>query len=335
MFLSDQYQALDFGEGRRLERFGEIVLDRPCPAADFLKKKSPFLWANADAVFQIDEIASKKSNVIAERGSWIAQEASGFGLLTSGRDSAAWQIRHDQVVFELRGTPFGHVGIFPEQAESWDAIKALCQRLQASGFRLQEEASNANSEARSPKSEAMQVLNLFAYTGGSTLAAASGGAGVVHVDAAKNVVSWARKNAEISQIATSQVRWITEDARKFVRRERKRGNSYRGVILDPPSYGHGAHGEVWRLSKHLPNLLFDCFSLLKSDLPCFLLLTCHTPGFSLDRLTNMVEDTAKTAFGDRFSRNRMRLDAHTMTLHAQSGATLPSGESVMFCYNED
>ena len=304
MFSSDQYQALDFGEGRRLERFGELVLDRPCPTADFLKKKSLSLWALADAVFRIDGIASKKSNVVAERGTWVAKKAF-----------EAWQIQHDQIVFELRGTPFGHVGIFPEQAENWDTIKSFCQ---------QQTQSN-QAVAR--------VLNLFAYTGGSTLAAASGGGEVVHVDAAKNVVSWAKKNAEISQIAKSQFRWIAEDAQKFVRRERKRGNKYHGVILDPPSYGHGAKGEVWRLSKHLPNLLLDCFSLLESDLPCFLLLTCHTPGFSLDRLTNMVEETAQAAFGDRFSRKQMRLDTHTMTLRAQSGATLPSGESVMFCYD--
>ena len=310
MFSADQYQALDFGDGRRLEQFGDFLLDRPCPAAENIKKKSPTLWATADAVFQIDEIASKKSNVIAERGHWIAQEASGFRL----QASASWQIRHDQVVFELRGTPFGHVGLFPEQAANWDAVKDLCQRLQTS---------------------ALRVLNLFAYTGGSTLAAASGGAEVVHVDAAKNIVAWARKNAEISQISPSQVRWIAEDAQKFVRRELKRGNSYRGVILDPPSYGHGAKGEVWRLSKHLPNLLLDCFALLESNTSCFLLLTCHTPGFSLHRLTNLVEETANTALGERFSRKRMRLDAHSMTLCAQSGATLPSGESVMFCYNDD
>ena len=324
----DQYQAIDFGESRRLEQFGEVVLDRPCPAAEFLKKKSLSCWAEADAVFNIDEIASKKSNVIAERGTWVAKtelaQNLGFGLQISESEShsprvapTVWQIRHDQMVFELRGTPFGHVGVFPEQAENWDAIKAFCQQ-----------------QTQSNPSVAFRVLNLFAYTGGSTLAAASGGAKVAHVDAAKNVVAWARKNAEISQIAQSQVRWIAEDAQKFVRRELKRGNTYRSVILDPPSYGHGAKGEVWRLSKHLPDLLFDCFSLLEPDLPCFLLLTCHTPGFSLNRLTNLIEETAKAAFGDKFARKRMRLDAHTMTLTAKSGATLPSGESVMFCYNE-
>ena len=283
----------------------------------------------ADAVFEIDEISSKKSNISAERGIWVARTDLGRSFFTDdvekngvnpGINSVAWQIRHDQAVFELRGTPFGHVGVFPEQAENWDAIKAFCRQ---------------QTQPNSDQADTFRVLNLFAYTGGSTLAAAQGGAEVVHVDAAKNVVGWARKNAEISQIAPSQVRWIAEDAQKFVQRESKRGNRYNGVILDPPSYGHGACGEVWRLSKHLPDLLFDCFSLLESDFPCFLLLTCHTPGFSLDRLTNMVKETAKAALGDKFARSHTNINAKTMTLNAKSGATLPSGESVMFCYNGD
>jgi len=325
MFLSDQYQALDFGESRRLERFGELVLDRPCPAAEFFKKKTPLRWSMADAVFQIDEIPSEKSNASFERGNWIAQTDRGRhffsnGVEKNGTNSAAWQVRYDQAVFELRGTPFGHVGMFPEQAENWDAIQAFCQR---------------QTQVQPGQTVAFRVLNLFAYTGGSTLAAALGGAEVVHVDAAKNVVGWARKNAEISRIAPSQIRWIAEDARKFVRRELKRGNKYRGVILDPPSYGHGAKGEVWRLTKHLPDLLFECFSLLASDLPCFLLLTCHTPGFSPDRLTNVVEETAKSAMRDKLERKRTCLDVQTLLLRAESGAMLPSGESVMFCYNVD
>jgi 23S rRNA (cytosine1962-C5)-methyltransferase len=288
MFLSNQYQALDFGESRRLERLGKLVLDRPCPAAEFLKKISPSLWATADAIFQIDKIASKKSNISAERGAWCALTDLGrdcFSMDTekNGMNSSAWQIRHEDAVFELRGTPFGHVGVFPEQAENWDAIQSFCLR---------------RTQTNAVQTDTFRVLNLFAYTGGSTLAAAQGGADVVHVDAAKNVVGWARKNAEISQIAKTHVRWIAEDVQKFVRRELKRGNKYQGVILDPPSYGHGAKGEVWRLTKHLPKLLFDCFALLEANLPCFVLLTCHTPSFSLRRLTNLVEAVAKDAFGE-------------------------------------
>ena len=325
MFVNDQYEAIDFGENRRLERFGEIILDRPCPAATHFNKKSQSLWSCVDAVFQIDEKSSKKSNTLGQRGLWFGQTELGrsiFPRMTADQlsgnaaiNSLAWQIRHDQAVFNLQGTPFGHIGIFPEQAANWDAIKTFCLR-------------------HSSQETAFRVLNLFAYTGGSTLAAIQGGAEVVHVDSASNVVGWARKNAESSQFPQTVVRWIVEDARKFVHRELKRGNKYQGVILDPPSYGHGTRGEVWRLTDQLPGLLFDCFSLLKFRFPCFLLLTCHTPGFSLNRLVNLVEDTAKDAFQNGFDRQSMRVHANTMTLRAKSGAILPSGESVMFCYND-
>ena len=136
-----------------------------------------------------------------------------------------WTIAHGPLQFELKRTDFGHLGLFPEQAENWDWI---AERVAAAGRPL-------------------KVLNLFAYTGGSTLAAAAAGAEVVHVDAAKNIVAWARRNAELSGLADAPIRWIAEDAMKFVKRELKRGNRYDAVILDPPSYGHGPQGEVWRL----------------------------------------------------------------------------------------
>ena len=325
MFANNQYEALDFGENRRIERFGEVILDRPCPAVAHLKKKTPSFWSRADAVFQIDEKSSKKSNALGQRGIWIGQTELGRSIFqemtayqTSGNavtNSLAWQIRHDQAVFNLYGTPFGHIGVFPEQAANWDAITAFCLRY-------------------SQREMAFRVLNLFAYTGGSTLAAIQGGAEVVHVDSASNVVGWARKNAELSQFSQAATRWIVEDAQKFVRRELKRGNKYQGIILDPPSYGHGVRGEVWRLTEQLPDLLLDCFSLLNFEVPCFLLLTCHTPAFSFNRLVNLVEDSAKDVFQNGFDRRNMHVNANTMTLRAKSGAVLPSGESVMFCYND-
>ena len=325
MFANDQYEALDFGENRRIERFGKIVIDRPCPAVTYLKKKSPSFWSCADAIFQIDEKSSKKSNSLGQRGVWFGQTELGRSIFpeimadqisgNAATNSLPWLIRHDQAVFNLQGTPFGHIGIFPEQTANWDAIKAFCLR-------------------HPPQETAFHVLNLFAYTGGSTLAAIQGGAEVVHVDSASNVVGWARKNAELSQFPQTAARWIAEDARKFVRRELKRGNKYHGIILDPPSYGHGTRGEVWRLTEQLPDLLFDCFSLLNFEISCFLLLTCHTPGFSLNRLVNLVEDTAKDAFQNGFNHRNMHVNANTMTLRAKSGSVLPSGESVMFCYND-
>ena len=133
----------------------------------------------------------------------------------------------------------------------------------------------------------LRVLNLFAYTGGSTLAAAQAGAEVVHVDAAANLIAWARRNAALSGLAAAPVRWIAEDAMKFVKRELRRGQGYDAVILDPPSYGHGAHGEIWRLARHLPRLLELCGQLTLGRRR-FMLLTCHTPGFEPARLERMV-----------------------------------------------
>ena len=325
MFSPDQYELLDFGEGRRLERFAQLVLDRICPSAENIRKKTPEQWKNADAVFHADvapekvQKESKNFPALGERGYWQPQTEAGrtiFGNAGTEKqiNSKPWFLRHDQVTFELRGTPFGHVGLFPEQAENWDSIKRLCQYP--------------------PDKKAVpQVLNLFGYTGGSTLAAASGGAAVTHIDAAKNIVAWGQKNAEISQMSQLPIRWIAEDASKFVRRELKRGNLYHGIILDPPSYGHGAHGEVWRLATHLPDLLFDCFSLLDVRFPCFLLLTCHTPDYTLPRLTGMIAKAAAAAVSPRFSESTQRqahLEQKTLELQAKSGAVLPSGESLLY-----
>ncbi len=165
-------------------------------------------------------------------------------------------MRHGALALELKRTEFGHLGLFPEQADCWDWIAA---RLGAVGERL-------------------QVLNLFGYSGGSTLAAAAAGAQVTHVDAARNLVAWARRNAELSGLASAPVRWIVDDARKFVRRALNRGERYHAVILDPPSYGHGARGEVWRLSKHLAPLVEMCGRLTAGQRQ-FILLTCHTPDY--------------------------------------------------------
>ena len=164
----------------------------------------------------------------------------------------------------------------------------------------------------------MKVFNLFAYTGGSTLAAAAAGAEVVHVDAAKNIVAWARRNAELSGLGDAPIRWIAEDAMKFVKRELKRGNRYDAVILDPPSYGHGPQGEVWRLSKHLPRLLSLCHELTAGR-PEFMLLTCHTPGYGPDTLREMMLE----AFGSEGI-----VSAGALTIRSAAGRMLPSGAVV-------
>lgn len=209
-----------------------------------------------------------------------------------------WQIAHGPLQFELRPTPFGHLGVFPEQAANWDWIGARIRR------------------AKGP----LRVLNLFAYTGGSTLAAAAAGAEVVHVDAAKNVVAWARRNAELSNLADAPIRWITEDARKFVRREINRGERYDAVILDPPSYGHGPGGEVWKIERHLPELLADCGKLTEGRRE-FLLLTCHSPSFGLAEAQACFADSI---FGHCQNSGR----AEPLFLSTADGRRLPSGIAV-------
>lgn len=160
----------------------------------------------------------------------------------------------------------------------------------------------------------MKVLNLFAYTGGSTLAAAAAGAEVVHVDAAKNIVAWARRNAELSGLRDAPIRWIAEDAVKFATRELKRGRRYDAIILDPPSYGHGPAGEVWRLSSDLPRLLSLCAELTAGR-PAFMLVTCHTPGYDATALRQMLPEP--------FRRGEIR--GGPLTIRSACGRELPAG----------
>ncbi len=274
MFTPDQYVLLDFGNGRRLERFAGVLLDRPAPAVEEMTRADPDAWRHVDARF--DRLGE-------EKGEWTYREEL----------PETWTLRHEQMTLELRMTQFGHLGVFPEQAANWDWIAR----------RLAESSTPAN------------VLNLFAYTGGSTLAAAAAGAEVVHVDAARNTVARARRNTELSGMAQRPIRWIDEDALKFVRREVKRGNGYDAVILDPPSYGHGPHGEVWRLAEHLSRLLDACAHLTAGRCR-FILLTCHTPGFDPPRLEEMMTD----ALGDGG-----KVDARRLTIRAATGRDMPAG----------
>ena len=276
MFSPDQYQLLDFGRGRRLEQFGRIKIDRPCPAADGIAPANPTVWDAVDARFDRAE---------AEKGCWR------FG----GEAVEPWNIACGPLSFELKLTEFGHLGLFPEQAENWEWLQRQVR------------------DAPRP----LRVLNLFAYTGASTLAVAAAGAEVTHVDSARNVMAWARRNAEISGLAQSPIRWIAEDAAKFVRRELQRGNTYDGVILDPPSYGHGPRGQVWRLTQHLPPLLSMCGELTAGRRQ-FMLLTCHTPGFGPPQLKRLLADALDDTPPGRVA-------ARPLILRSNAGRELPSG----------
>jgi 23S rRNA (cytosine1962-C5)-methyltransferase len=282
MFSADQYELLDFGEGRRLERFGPLTLDRPCPSADRVARGNPARWQSVDARFD---------RRTEHSGAWTA----------AGELPERWTVRHDRLRLELKRTDYGHVGLFAEQAEHWSWIAAQV----------------ASAASQGPP---LRVLNLFAYTGGSTLAAAAAGAEVTHVDGAKNILAWARANAALSGLAEAPIRWIGEDVLKFCKRELKRGSLYDAVILDPPSYGHGPRGEVWRLSKHLAKLLEVCAELTAGRRQ-FMLLTCHTPGYDAPRLKRM----AAEAWGDA---PLGAIDAREMNLRSAAGRELPCGVCV-------
>ena len=248
----DDYELLDVGGGARLERFGPHITDRPFAGAD-RDRRSPAQWQEADLRFDRD-------------GGW-----SGRGVNAA---SDGWTATVADLELELRPTEAGQVGVFPEHAAM---LPWLRERV----------ATRLASDPPTPVS----VLNLFAYTGLATLALALAGAAVTHVDASRPTVTWARHNAERSGLADRPIRWIVDDAVAFSEREIRRGRRYAGVVLDPPSYGHGPGGRDWRIEDDLPGLLTAVAGLLEPD--GFLLLTAHTPGFEGDRLARLIRDSAR------------------------------------------
>ena len=249
---SENYELLDFGDGRKLERFRDATLNRPCPTAEGIAKVRPELWTEMTARFRGPRTGD---------GSWAPNHKQWT--------PAEWHFVHEGDVsfrLQLEALPSGQVGVFPEQQDNWDWIAKQILKHKAS------------------EAPPLKVLNLFAYTGGSTLAAVAAGAEVVHIDAAQNIVDRARQNAALSGFEDRPVRWIADDAVKFCKRELKRGRQYDAVILDPPTYGHGAQGETWKISEHLLPLLQLCGELTAESRK-FMLLTCHSPGIGPSELS--------------------------------------------------
>ncbi len=269
------YELIDAGEGRRLERFGERLVDRPAAMAEEARR-APASWADAD--LRYDKYAG-----------W-------GGATTTDGTTEPWVVDENDLRFELRATDTGQVGLFPEQEANriWvrDAIATF--------------------------GGAVRMLNLFAYTGGMTLAAVAADASVTHVDGSRPTVAWARRNAELSGLSDRPVRWIVDDVESFVAREQRRRREYDAVILDPPSYGHGrrAGGGGWRIEDRLDALLGRCADLTGDD-PVFVVLTAHTPGFGPDRLA---ADLARA-----FGRFEHEVDAGELGIRAHSGAHLRLG----------
>jgi len=233
------YALLDSGHGRKLERYGRYTVVRPEPQC-FWAPRDPAAFERATAVFDPQQ----------------EEEDAGRWRFDAHGPIDAFPLKWRDVRFTGRFTPFRHLAFFPEQAANWEWMDARVRTLSQ------------------PK-----ILNLFGYTGVASLAAAAAGAHVTHVDASKKSVAYARENAEQSGLSDHPIRWIVEDARKFVAREVRRGSKYDGIILDPPKYGRGANGEVWRLFEDMPELLKDCAALLSDD-ASFLLLNAYAARIS-------------------------------------------------------
>ena len=246
------YALLDSGDGRKLERYGRYTVVRPEPQC-FWKPRDPAAFARANAVFDPQQEEE-------DAGRWRFDE---HGTID------AFPLSWRDVRFVSRFTPFRHLAFFPEHAANWEWLEARIRNL-----------------------ERPKVLNLFGYTGVASLAAAAAGAEVTHVDASKKSVAWARENAELSGLSDRPIRWIVDDARKYVAREVRRGARYQGIILDPPKYGRGPTGEVWRLFEDMPGLLADCAALLADDAD-FLVLNAYAARISgLSLAHQMKEATA-------------------------------------------
>lgn len=205
-----------------------------------------------------------------------------------------WHIEVEGIRFKLSTTDFGHLGIFPEQKEIWRWLSTQC---------------SLNKQ--------LNVLNLFAYSGGSTFACAYQGAQVCHLDASKGMVAWARENASLNQLQNAPIRWIVEDVKKFLQRELKRNHKYDGIILDPPTFGRGTTGEIFKLEHEFPLLLESCVQLLSTQ-PRFILLSCHTPGYTPIVLTQLLKQA--------LAGYRIEIEAGEMVLSGSiNNFTIPSG----------
>ena len=219
------YELIDSGNGRRLERFGDYVLDRPDPEVLWQKALPPSRWNEADAIF---------------KDKWIQN--------VSMPDK--WLMDDGNIKFWVKLSPFKHTGVFPEQAIQWDWINKI----------LKESSSRGLDVNKYPN-----VLNLFAYTGIASLFAAKAGAKVTHLDASRPAITWANENRDLNEMQDAPIRWIIDDAIKFTEREIKRGVKYDAIIMDPPVYGHGPAGEVWDFNKDFPKLLENCRQIISEN----------------------------------------------------------------------
>ncbi len=292
------YEMIDTSGGEKLERWNDVILIRPDPQVIWGGVQFSPLWKKADARY----LRSNKGG-----GEWkyfrrlpqswtVSYNLSGPSSAEDGASPLPKNLK-----FHIRPTGFKHTGLFPEQAVNWDYFAELIQ--------------NAGRPVR--------VLNLFAYTGGATLACAAAGAEVCHVDASKGMVQWARDNASLSNLSDKPIRWIVDDCEKFVQREIRRGSRYDAVIMDPPSYGRGPSGEIWKLEEKIHPLVELCAGVM-SEHPLFFALNSYTTGLSPSVMEYLLGITVARKFGGRVSADEIGLPV------TETGYILPCGSTALW-----
>ncbi len=264
------YELLDMSSGEKLERWGEYLLIRPDPQIVWNKKLKPELWKNANARY----IRSSTGGGYWEMLKGIKKD---------------WKIKYKHLTFNIKPMGFKHTGLFPEHAVNWDN---MIEKI---------------SKEKLKRKQEINVLNLFAYTGGATVACAYAGAKVCHVDSSKGMVTWAKENIVSSGLGDRPVRFIVDDVIKFVKREIRRGNKYDVIIMDPPSYGRGANGEVWSIEKDLYNLVELCIKLL-SDNPIMFAINTYTGGLSGTIISNLLTLTINDERPDMLKKSKVVTD---------------------------
>ncbi len=281
------YELLDATGGERLERWGDYILIRPDPQVIWSTEKRDPRWRRADGVYK-------------RRG--------GGGAWTVANMPAEWNITYNNYKFLIKPMGFKHTGIFPEQAANWDWASGLIKNAVKNESHLYEDGRP-------------RVLNLFAYTGGATVACAEAGASVCHVDASKGMVQAAKENMRLSGLENAPCRYIVDDCKKFVEREIRRGKKYDAVIMDPPSYGRGPNGEVWKLEECAAELI-SLVSKVLSDTPLFFLINSYTTGLSPATMGYML----MTSLGDKAKSGTLDVGETAIPVRS-TGLMLPSGAS--------
>lgn len=280
------YELIDCSDGERLERWKDIILVRPDPQVIWKTPKENPLWYNPHAIYN-------RSNTGG--GSWKICK----------KMPDVWQVKLDELSFNIKTMGFKHTGLFPEQAVNWKMTAEIIRK------------------ANRP----VKVLNLFAYTGGATVAALNAGASVTHVDASKGMTMWAKENAAASRLSDAPVRWLVDDCIKFVQREIRRGNKYDIIIMDPPSYGRGPGGEVWKLENEVYDFVELCSGLLTEE-SLMVLINSYTTGLSPSVMEYILGETVGKKFG-----GTTQSDEIGIPVSSKPGRVLPCGASAIWLGN--